>query len=210
MSHAEKYVKKLFGFHSLEDSFQRLDKFTIEVLTIAARIDEDSIPVDLLQNVDTNIHSVVHEVSFINTGDLLLSSHGPEARPHRVRLGVRREGIRTYRCVSNINRPWSPDLINCYARCLDLSSRIGNESRKDLRQWISPPDRTSKFYTASKAHHEGTAAWCIEGKAFSDWMASGSLFWIHGKRKYTTPAVLIVTNDPWVGSWLWEDHSQVC
>ena len=74
MSHAEKYVKKLFGIHRLEDSFQRLDEFTIEFLTIAARIDEDLIHVDQLHNVDTNIHSVVHEVSFPNTGDLFLSS----------------------------------------------------------------------------------------------------------------------------------------
>ena len=82
--------------------------------------------------------------------------------------------------------------------------------RKDLRRWIHSPDRSSNFYTASEAHHEGTAVWCIEGKAFADWKASGSLFWIHGKRKYTIPAILIVTDGPWVDSWLWEDHSQVC
>ena len=105
MSHAEKYVKKLFGIHRLEDSFQRLDEFTIEFLTIAARIDEDLIHVDQLHNVDTNIHSVVHEVSFPNTGYLFLSSLGPEAPPHRVRLGVRREGIRAYKLVGDINRP---------------------------------------------------------------------------------------------------------
>ena len=104
MSHAEKYVKKLFGIHRLEDSFQSLDEFTIEILTIAARIDEDLIHVDQLHNVDTNIHSVVHEVSFTNTGDLFLSSLGPEAPPHRVRLGVRREGMRAYKLVGDINR----------------------------------------------------------------------------------------------------------
>jgi hypothetical protein len=40
-------------------------------------------------------------------------------------------------------------------------------------------------------------------------MESGSLLWIHGKRKYTITIVLIVTNDSWIGSWLWEDYSQV-
>ena len=189
MSHAEKYIKKLFGFHSLEDSFQRLDKFTIEILTISARIDEDLIHVDdELHNVNTNIHSVVHEVSFINTGDLFLSSLGSEARPHHARLGGRREGIRAvYKRISDINRSLSPNLIAVTHEA--LTSRIGNESRKDLRRWISPPDRCSRFYTASEAHHEGTAAWCIEGNTFADWMASGSLFWIHGKRKYTVPQV---------------------
>jgi hypothetical protein len=80
---------------------------------------------------------------------------------------------------------------------------------KDLRRWIDPPDRSSNFQAASDAHHEGTAAWCIGGKTFTDWRASGSLLWIHGKRKYTITAVLIVTNGSWVDSWLWEDYSQV-
>jgi hypothetical protein len=67
-----------------------------------------------------------------------------------------------------------------------LTSRIGNMSRKALRQWIDPPDWSSNFYAASDAHHEGTAAWCIDGKSFTDWMASNSesLLWIHGKRDY--------------------------
>ncbi|KAN0138107.1 Ankyrin repeat-containing domain protein [Lactarius tabidus] len=56
-----------------------------------------------------------------------------------------------------------------------------NLSREALRQWTDPPDRSSNFYAASDAHYEGTSVWCIEGKAFADWMASGSLLWIHGK-----------------------------
>jgi hypothetical protein len=90
-----------------------------------------------------------------------------------------------------------------------MTSLIGHESRKDLRQWIAAPDPSSNLYTASDAHHEGTASWCTEGKTFADWMESGSLLWIHGKRKYTITIVLIVTNDSWIGSWLWEDDSQV-
>jgi hypothetical protein len=40
-------------------------------------------------------------------------------------------------------------------------------------------------------------------------MESGSLLWIHGKRKYSIAVVLIVTNDSRIDSWLWEDYSQV-
>ena len=80
-SHAEKYVNKLLGIRHLEDTFQRLDKFTLEIQTVAAHIDEDVIHVDRLQGVHTNIHGVVQAVGFINTGDLFLSSLGLEARP---------------------------------------------------------------------------------------------------------------------------------
>jgi hypothetical protein len=149
--HADKYVKKLFGIYRVEDAFQRLDKLTqdgvrmaeVEILTIAARMDETLI------HVGENVEGVNEEMGHVD------------------------------------------------------------QSRKALRQWIDPPDRSSNFYAASDAHHEGTTAWCIEGKTFAEWMVSGSLLWIHGKRNYTIAAVLIVTNDSWVDSWLWEDYSQV-
>ena len=71
-----------------------------------------------------------------------------------------------------------------------------NELRKDLRQWIAPPDPSVNFNTASDAHQEGTAAWCTEGSTLASWKASGSLLWIHGKRIYfVTVLVLLVTKD---------------
>jgi hypothetical protein len=109
--------------------------------------------------------------------------------------------------VSDLDRSCSPNLIG--ADHESLTSRIGNESRKDLRQWIDPPDPSSNLRTASDNHHEGTAAWCTDGKTFANWMASGSLLWIHGKRKYTITVVLIVTDDSRIDSWFWEDYSQV-
>ena len=91
-----------------------------------------------------------------------------------------------------------------------LTPLTGNELRKDLRKWIAPSDPSINFNTAYSAHHEGTAAWCIEGDTLADWITSGSLFWIQGKRTYSiTVPVLIATNDPWVDSWLWEEYSQV-
>ncbi|KAN0132855.1 hypothetical protein V8E53_009220 [Lactarius tabidus] len=80
-----------------------------------------------------------------------------------------------------------------------------NETRKDLREWISPPDPSSNLYTASKAHHKGTATWCTEGKTFADWMESGSLLWIQGKTgsgKTVLSSVIIrhIENMPNAGS----------
>ena len=78
----------------------------------------------------------------------------------------------------------------------NLTSLTGNELRKDLRKWIAPPDPSVNYNTACSAHHEGTAAWCTEGKTVANWKASGSLLWIHGKRTslIAIPA-LIVTNE---------------
>jgi hypothetical protein len=84
--------------------------------------------------------------------------------------------------------------------------------RQDLRQWISAPDPSVNYNAACDAHHEGTSTWCGRSNAFTDWNASGSLLWIHGKRTYHfTLWVLITTNSfwYWYHSWLWEERSKV-
>jgi hypothetical protein len=146
------------------------------------------------------------------------SSLAPESVLNLTRLGVTeaREEIKeevqvVSKHISDLNRSCSPNPMGVGPK--SLTSLIGNESRRDLRKWIDPPDPSSNLRTASDAHHKGTAAWCTEGKTFANWIASGSFLWIHGKRKYNIAASiavsLIVTNDSRIGSWLWEDHSQV-
>ncbi|KAH9013202.1 hypothetical protein EDB85DRAFT_2296384 [Lactarius pseudohatsudake] len=56
-----------------------------------------------------------------------------------------------------------------------------HQLRRDLRNWISPPDPSINYNTACGAHHEGTAAWLTRGEAFNTWKTSGSLLWVHGK-----------------------------
>jgi hypothetical protein len=63
-----------------------------------------------------------------------------------------------------------------------LTTHTGNQLRKDLGNWLSPPDPSINYNTASDVHHEGTSLWFMESSAFNDWKASGSLMWIHGKR----------------------------
>lgn len=86
----------------------------------------------------------------------------------------------------------------------------GDQIRKDLRNWLSPPDPSVNYNIASDAHHEGTAIWFMESDAFNNWKASDSLLWIHGKR--TSPALCsldLALIDLHFYSWLWEECTQV-
>ncbi|KAI9434703.1 hypothetical protein H4582DRAFT_1881751, partial [Lactarius indigo] len=56
-----------------------------------------------------------------------------------------------------------------------------NQLRRDLRNWISPPDPSINYNTACGAHHEGTATWLTRGDAFKGWRTDGCLLWVHGK-----------------------------
>jgi hypothetical protein len=63
--------------------------------------------------------------------------------------------------------------------------------RRELQNWLSPPDPSTNHNIARKAHHEGTASWFFQGGIFEQWKLSPSLLWIHGKRTsillFTTP-----------------------
>ena len=60
----------------------------------------------------------------------------------------------------------------------------GDQLRKDLKNWLSPPDPSVNYNTASDARHEGTALWFVESNAFKEWKESSSLLWIFGKRTF--------------------------
>ena len=57
--------------------------------------------------------------------------------------------------------------------------------RANLRQWQSPSDPSLNHNFASGRQYEGTAEWFCGGSKFDEWKVSGSLLWIHGKRKFS-------------------------
>ena len=60
----------------------------------------------------------------------------------------------------------------------------GNQSRKSLKKWVSPPDPSINYYIASDIHHRGSAQWFFKGSIFAEWKSTGSLLWIYGKRTF--------------------------
>ena len=66
-------------------------------------------------------------------------------------------------------------------------SRVSNaiagiQLQENLRRWQSPPDPSTSHNVASERQHEGTAEWFIKDDKFKEWLVTGSLLWIHGKR----------------------------
>ncbi|KAH9969668.1 hypothetical protein BC827DRAFT_22708 [Russula dissimulans] len=63
--------------------------------------------------------------------------------------------------------------------------------RRELRNWLSPPDPSTNHNIARNAQHEGTSTWFFEGRIYKEWMANPSLLWIHGKRKSVLCSAII-------------------
>jgi hypothetical protein len=54
--------------------------------------------------------------------------------------------------------------------------------RDSLFRWLSPSDPSTNHNTTSKAHHDGTAQWFIQGTIFNQWKSTDKFLWIHGIR----------------------------
>ena len=62
------------------------------------------------------------------------------------------------------------------------NATTGNQLQEALRKWQSPPDPSINHNIASGRQHEGSAEWFIKDDKFKEWLVTGSLLWIHGKR----------------------------
>jgi hypothetical protein len=68
----------------------------------------------------------------------------------------------------------------------------GDQLQWDVKQWLSPPDPSMNHNFVSKARHSGTAAWFFESDELTEWKATGSLLWIHGKRMFSKPPTSVL------------------
>jgi hypothetical protein len=94
-------------------------------------------------------------------------------------------------------------------------SLVGDKLQRDIFRWLSPPDPWQNHNIACELRHSGTAAWFIQGITLSEWRASGpsSLLWIHGKRQFCVPALIIAEADNQnfcICSGFWKECSLVC
>ena len=72
---------------------------------------------------------------------------------------------------------------------------LGNQFRKSIRKWLSPPDPSTNHNIACGTHHKKTASWFFEGSVFQEWKSTGSLLWIHGKRLSRPPTLPMTPSD---------------
>ena len=92
---------------------------------------------------------------------------------------------------------------------IKTESSSGVQIEQDILKWFSPPDPSMNYNIARETQSEGTAAWFLEGTKFKNWLLSGSLLWIHGKRKLHssfTARPLMVSN---LRSWVREKYPVV-
>ncbi|KAH9055799.1 hypothetical protein EDB83DRAFT_1087565 [Lactarius deliciosus] len=172
--YSEKFFKKLVGRRDIEDALQRLDRFTQEEARMATA------------EVLRLTHSVEDKVEGVNKGvqGVDVKVEGVDERVQRVDHKVRTIDDRVGVVNDNVKLIVDGEkersaAIQRIVNTVDDMNR--NQLRRDLRNWLSPPDPSINYNTACGTHHEGTAAWLTRGDAFKGWRADGCLLWVHGK-----------------------------
>jgi len=171
----------MVGRRDIEDALERLDRLTQEEARMAT-----AEVLRLTQKVDGKVEGVGEQVEGVNKGVQGIDGkvqgvdervQGVDERVQGVDHKVQDVDDRVKLIVDGGDERSAA--IQRIVNTVDDMNR--NQLRRDLRNWISPPDPSINYNTACGAHHEGTAAWLSQGDAFGGWKSSGSLLWVHGK-----------------------------
>ncbi|KAH9173577.1 hypothetical protein EDB89DRAFT_706276 [Lactarius sanguifluus] len=189
---ARKFVKKLAGRRDIENALERLDRLTqeearmaiAEVLRLTRSIDDKVKGVEGVnkgvQDVDVKVMCVDERVQGVDEGvqrvDHKVQAIGDDVKQVDDRVTIISNNVKLIVGGGGERSAAIQRIVNT----LDDIDR--NQLRRDLRNWISPPDPSINYNTACGAHHEGTASWLTRGDPFKAWRADGCLLWVHGKR----------------------------
>ncbi|KAH9053695.1 hypothetical protein EDB87DRAFT_202491 [Lactarius vividus] len=125
-----------------------------------------------VQGVDERVHGVGEEVQRV---DYIVRAVDNRVKQVDHKVGVINDDVKL---IVDGGRERSAVLQRIVNTVDDISR---NQLRRELRNWISPPDPSINYNTACGAHHKGTAAWLTRSDAFKGWRTDGCLLWVHGK-----------------------------
>ena len=167
----------------VDDRVANVDARVASVDTRVAGVDDRVAGVDdRVAGIDDRVKAVDDKVAAVIDG-----AHYIFNRPRKVSDSMRLDGKevkavmqQTATGVDQVKRLSSLNRIDI--RYVGSTIITGNQVRRDLRKWLSPPDPSTNHNIACGAHHKGTATWFFQGSIYEEWKSTPSLIWIHGKR----------------------------
>ncbi|KAH9038294.1 hypothetical protein EDB84DRAFT_1098186 [Lactarius hengduanensis] len=161
-SRAKKYLRKLAGQTDIEDKVKRLDRLTNEQARMA----------------NAQLLKVTHGVDdkLTEVGD------GVKGIKGEVRIVGEKVKVVDDKLQGIIDDVKEVKATAMGARLFQKTADVIDEEKRDLLlRWQSPPDPSTNHNLACDYRHEGSAEWLFQDRVFDEWIAAGSLLWIHGK-----------------------------
>jgi hypothetical protein len=207
-------LKKLIGRTDIEDGLKRLDKLTLEEsrMATAENLKATHAVDERVKGVDNRVASVDDRVASVDDRVASVDDRVASVDDRVASVDDRVAGVddrlaavddRLQRAADDVDEMKRSSFLNLisaeYGSLPDLS---GNQLRKDIHKWLSPPDPSTNHNIACGTHHKKTASWFFQGSIFQEWKSTGSLLWIHGKRSSHPPSSLAPSNSILHCSWL--------
>ncbi|KAI9429247.1 hypothetical protein H4582DRAFT_2152318 [Lactarius indigo] len=169
---SEEILQKLVGRRDIEDALERLDKLTQEEARMAtAELVRLTHSVDYevkcvgkgVQDVNGKVEGVDERVRGVDE-----RVQGVDEWPMASTRGSKGPGVDgRVQGVVKLIVDGGKERTAAMQRIMNTVDDMNrNQLRRELRNWISPPDPSINYNTACGAHHEGTAAWLTRGDAF--------------------------------------------
>ena len=130
---------------------------------------------DALRRLD----KLTQEEHRMATAQALRATHGVRLDGEHIKRELRQVVVHVYdqKCSSPHN---SPLVGRGVSACF-----TGDQLRKGLATWLSPPDPFINYNTASDARYGATGVWITKMTEFKNWKESTSLLWVYGKRTFS-------------------------
>ncbi|KAH9070974.1 hypothetical protein EDB83DRAFT_2313709 [Lactarius deliciosus] len=191
-SRAKKYLRKLAGQTDIEDKVKRLDRLTNEqarmanaqLLKVTHGVDDKLTEVgDGVKGVQGEVRVVGEKVKMVDDKlqGIIDASHATitSFEPSRCQ-GGKSDGNGSGTSSENGRRHRRREAF--VISPVFANGWVSNTTAGDLLlRWQSPPDPSTNHNLACDYRHEGSAEWFFQDRAFEEWIATGSLLWIHGK-----------------------------
>ena len=203
----ERYLKKLIGRTDLEDGVKRLDKLTLEEsrMATAENLKATHAVDERVKGVDNRVADVDDRVAGVDDRVAGVDDRvaGVDDRVAGVDDRLAAVDDRLQRAADDVDEMKRSSFLNLVSADYgSLPVLSGNQLRKDIHKWLSPPDPSTNHNIACGTHHKKTASWFFQGSIFQEWKSTGSLLWIHGKRLSHPPSSLTPSNSILHRSWL--------
>jgi hypothetical protein len=188
----------------MEDALKKLDKSTQEEArmvvahnlkathTVDGRVRRVAITVEAINNTVARVDDRVVQVD-----DRVARVYDRSKHSHQT-YGQRCRSRETF-VITN--------LITADYRALHII--LEDQLRKNIHEWLSPPDPSVNHKEACRTDRKKAATWFVEGSIFQEWKSTASLLWIDGIRAFCPISHPIPSDDIFDSSWLRKEYSLV-
>jgi hypothetical protein len=195
---SEKILKKVAGIAKLDDGLKKLDRMTneearmanAEALRIGHIVGEKLEGVDKkvqavnkdVQHVGENVIVVEEKVQNVIDGARTVLSWSPTPSLMFHQPDGKETKLVIRQIAYNVNDEKRSSSVLSSHIVKYITRITGIQMRERVRNWQSPSDPSTNHNIACDLQHKGSAEWFCDGSTFEEWMVTGSLLWIHGKR----------------------------